>query len=147
MEELMNTTKELDLNDSVVFAGWKRDMVSIYQTFDAVVLTSKNEGTPVTLIEAMAAGIPVASTDVGGVKDLFGKIEIVTGEGYCIAENGILVQPNDPEAMAKAIMFLIEENEKCQKKAENARVHVHKKYSFERLSNDIRSLYDGIVRD
>ena len=52
------------------FLGWRRDLPTIYAATDVFLLTSRNEGTPVALIEAMASGVPGVSTDVGGVKDV-----------------------------------------------------------------------------
>ena len=61
---------ELGIADRVRFLGWRRDLATIYAATDVFLLTSRNEGTPVALIEAMAAGVPGVSTDVGGVKDV-----------------------------------------------------------------------------
>ena len=60
----------LGINDRVRFLGWRRDLATIYGATDVFMLTSRNEGTPVALIEAMASGVPGVSTDVGGVKDV-----------------------------------------------------------------------------
>jgi glycosyltransferase involved in cell wall biosynthesis len=57
----------------VIITGWLEDVIGAYNDLDLVTITSDNEGTPVSLIEAIAAGIPVVSTDVGGVADLFGE--------------------------------------------------------------------------
>jgi glycosyltransferase involved in cell wall biosynthesis len=144
-EKLMNEVLELNVNDLIVFAGWQKDVAAFYNAFDAVILTSKNEGTPVTLIEAMASGLPVAATDVGGVRDLLGSVENETDEGFTISQNGILIRPEDEEAVANALMFLLNEKEKSQRMASNAKGHVKKNYSFERLSNDIKLLYRELV--
>ena len=61
------------LKDAVIFTGWQKDMRTTYAAVDMVTITSYNEGTPVSLIEAMAAANPVISTDVGGVRDIMGK--------------------------------------------------------------------------
>ncbi len=53
-----------------VFTGWRADMPAVYAGLDIVALSSLNEGTPMTLLEAMAAGKPVVATDVGGVRDI-----------------------------------------------------------------------------
>jgi glycosyltransferase involved in cell wall biosynthesis len=77
-QELKRYASELQVENLVVFSGWRKDMPSLYKSLDVVALTSLNEGTPVTLIEAMAAGKPVIATDVGGVKDLLGPIDTRT---------------------------------------------------------------------
>src|SRR3989338_3562097 len=69
-QELENYAAESGIKDKVVFLGWRRDLENIYADLDIVCLTSLNEGTPVSLIEAMASGRPVVATDVGGVRDI-----------------------------------------------------------------------------
>jgi len=58
------------MDEHIVFTGWKQDLASVYQGLDIVALTSLNEGTPVSIIEAMASARPVIATDVGGVRIL-----------------------------------------------------------------------------
>jgi hypothetical protein len=67
---LEQRAKDLGVFDACRFVGFRADVGSIYAVSDAVALTSANEGTPVTMIEAQAAGLPVVSTDVGGVRDV-----------------------------------------------------------------------------
>ncbi|OGB91131.1 MAG: hypothetical protein A2Z31_08515 [candidate division NC10 bacterium RBG_16_65_8] len=86
----------LGLGERIHFLGWRADLETILPELDVVICASKNEGTPVALIEAMAAGVPVLSTDVGGVVDLVAH-----------GETGWLVPPGDPEAMARAIQHLV----------------------------------------
>ena len=74
-EELTREATALGIEKNVLFTGWQKEMPGVYQKLDAVVLTSLNEGTPVSLIEAMAAARPVIATDVGGVRDLMGEID------------------------------------------------------------------------
>ena len=64
------TRANIGVADRVRFLGWRRDLSTIYAATDVFLLTSRNEGTPVALIEAMASGVPGVSTDVGGVKDV-----------------------------------------------------------------------------
>ena len=68
--DLERRAAALGIADRVRFLGWRRDLATIYAATDVFLLTSRNEGTPVALIEAMASGIPGVSTDVGGVKDV-----------------------------------------------------------------------------
>ena len=74
-EDLTQEALRLGIEKNVVFTGWQREMPEVYRKLDAVVLTSLNEGTPVSLIEAMAAARPVLATEVGGVKDLLGEVD------------------------------------------------------------------------
>ncbi|MGB9439631.1 MAG: glycosyltransferase, partial [Desulfobacterales bacterium] len=64
---LMKEAEKLNVKDAISFRGWQKDMPAVYSELDIVVLTSKNEGTPVAIIEAMAASRPVVATAVGGV--------------------------------------------------------------------------------
>src|SRR5687768_16866413 len=68
--DLEGYAAQLGIADRVRFLGWRRDLATIYAATDVFLLTSRNEGTPVALIEAMASGVPGVSTDVGGVKDV-----------------------------------------------------------------------------
>jgi glycosyltransferase involved in cell wall biosynthesis len=143
---LMHEASELGLRDAVVFTGWQRDMPYVYGGIDAVALSSRNEGTPVTLIEAMASARPVAATDVGGVRDLLGDIVDATSEGFSVARNGLLVSNQNSEGLANALLFLQQNKESAFQMARRAQDFVYKKYSMERLLEDIKLLYDDIMR-
>lgn len=92
--------RERGLGSRVVFTGWRRDLPEVYAGLDAVALSSRNEGTPVALIEAMAAGRPVVATAVGGVPDLV-EDEV----------SGILVPPGHARALADAVVRLARDGE------------------------------------
>jgi glycosyltransferase involved in cell wall biosynthesis len=120
-------------------------MPPIYGALDAVVITSKNEGTPVTLIEAMASGKPVVATDVGGVRDLLGGSEREMHGAFELARNGILVPPGDVKAFADALIFIKENKEICARMADNSKNFAVEMYSIERLLDDIKSLYGELL--
>lgn len=84
------------LGARVRFLGWVEDLPTLYAALDVVTLTSRNEGTPVALIESAAAGRPVVATDVGGVRDVVRE-----------AETGFLVPPGNPEALADRIVAVL----------------------------------------
>ena len=83
----------LNLRQAVTFTGWQQDLKPAYSDMDVLVISSDNEGTPVSIIEALAAGVAVVSTAVGGVPDLLRD-----------GEYGHLVPSNDPDALAKAVI-------------------------------------------
>ena len=93
--EIERLTDQLQLGDRIRMTGWLRDMPAVYGAMDVAVLTSINEGTPLALIEAMAAGRPVISTAVGGVED-------VVSHG----RSGLVVPPDDARGVAEAMARL-----------------------------------------
>jgi glycosyltransferase involved in cell wall biosynthesis len=124
----------LEMTEAVVFAGWRRDLPSVYADLDAVVISSHNEGTPASLIEAMATGCPVIATRVGGVPDL-----VVDGE------TGRLVPPGDREALAAALLALFWESERTAHMAGLARRRVLERHQAERLVADMDRLYRELL--
>ena len=144
--DLERYADELELGNTVKFTGWRKDMPSLYQALDAVALTSLNEGTPVTLIEAMAAGKPVIATDAGGVKDLLGPIETRTYESYNLARRGILVPSGRRDALAAALLFASKNKDLLGRTAQQARSFVLREYSLERMTRDLDALYRELVQ-
>ena len=125
----------LGLEDAVTFAGWQRDLPRVYADLDAVVISSDNEGTPASLIEAMAAGRPVVATRVGGVPD------VVTN-----GETGRLTPPGDKAALAGALLAVFAEPERTARMAETARRTVLERYQSRRLVADVDQLYQDLLR-
>jgi glycosyltransferase involved in cell wall biosynthesis len=123
----------------VHFAG-TRPAREIYGAIDIAALTSLNEGTPLTLIEAMANGIPVISTAVGGVVDLLGAVE-EKHEGFDIRERGITAASNDEIGFAAGLRRLLDDAGLRQRFSERGRAFARAHYSKERLIGDIRRLY------
>jgi glycosyltransferase involved in cell wall biosynthesis len=114
--------------------GWRHDLERIYQAADVVALTSDNEGTPVALIEAMAAGRAVVATRVGGVPDLVAD-----------GETGLLVPARDPGAMADAIAGLAEDPGRRRRLGAAARDRVRRRFGAPRLVAEIAAVYrDGL---
>jgi len=121
--------ESLELHDVVTITGWQRDMPPIYADLDVLVISSNNEGTPFTLIEAMATGCPVVSTDVGGVADLLDNGRL-----------GALVPPNNPQALADAILQVLRNPpDSAQTKALTL-----EHYSVARLVDDLDKLYRNL---
>jgi len=114
----------------VTFFGWRRDLAAVYGDLDVVVNASRNEGTPVALIEALAAARPVVATRVGGTPDLLGE-----------GERGRLIPPAEPEALARAVLETLEESEAARRRAQAGREHVLARHSSERLLRDVDALY------
>lgn len=120
----------LGIAANVRFLGWRRDLPAIYAATDVFALTSRNEGTPVALIEAMATGVPGVSTDVGGVGDVIASPAM-----------GLKVPLDDPGALAAAIDRLLSAPDSRRRMGDLARAHVLARYDITRLINDIDTLY------
>jgi len=145
---LQEQARDLGVARRVHFPGWVRDMPGLYRTLDLVVLTSDNEGTPVTLIEAMACGVPVAATDVGGVADLLGRPVRSASPGGClVCERGLLCRPRDPAGLAAAMEDVLHHRAEAAARADAARGYAEATYSRRRLLRDMEALYDGLVEN
>ena len=120
----------LGLTGALHFFGWRRDLAAVYGDLDVVVNASRNEGTPVALIEALAAARPVVATAVGGTPDLIGH-----------DERGLLVPAGEPEALAAAVVDALEGSEAARRRALAGREHVLARHSSERLFHDMDALY------
>lgn len=135
IEDQANKVSEKYRNLRFIFTSWIRDVDRILPAFDIVALSSFNEGTPVSLIEAQAAGVPVISTDVGGVKD------IVNNE-----ETGVVVSGEfNAKSYSKALTDLILNEEKRQKMSQNGWSFVKDKFHYKRLCRDMENLYKELL--
>lgn len=146
-QDLENYASELGIG-KIAFLGWKKDLAAVYSGLDLVVLTSLNEGTPVSLIEAMASSRAVVSTDAGGVGDLMGN-ELKLGNygagRFRVFERGILVKSGDSDGLAEAITFVLADNQLRSAMAIAAKEYVRVAFSKERLAGDIEDLYEKLA--
>lgn len=142
--EVETQSSRLGLGERLRLVGWQREMSSIYRQTDVFILTSKNEGTPVAAIEAMAAGCVVVLPDVGGVADLMsGQPE--DRIGYRIYDNGILVTERTPDAFATALRWLATEPERRLRMSQAASALAEQNFSKERLVKEIQDIYTAVV--
>lgn len=119
------------LGGRIEFTGWRRDLPLVYGGLSVVVNTSLNEGTPVALIEAMAAGVPVVATAVGGVPDVVKP-----------GETGWLAPTNDVAALADGVKAALFAGEPV---ARRAQAEVLQRFSKERLIKDMETLYEELL--
>ncbi len=133
---LERQTAALGLTDAVRFLGWRADIDRLYADIDVVALTSRNEGSPVALIEAMASGVPVVSTEVGGVAD-------VVEHGV----SGLLAPMDDATGVADHIMTLLADPGMRHTMGQHGRAKVAATYDARRLVSDIETLYEDLVRE
>ena len=134
------------LDKDVIFAGSRNDPEYFYPALDVVALTSRNEGTPLTLIEAMANARAVISTTVGGVVDLLGPATAATGEGgYQVHRRGIGVSAGNVDAFAAGLSRLIHDQSLREELGVHGLEFVHVNYSKQRLIEDIKGLYGELT--
>jgi len=131
---LEKQARELGITDRVLFTGWRRDLPRIYADLDTLVISSDNEGTPVSAIEAMASSCPVVATHVGGLPDL------ITDH-----ETGILVPPRDARGMARAVLDLFQNPQLARDTARKAMTAARERFALERLIVDMDHLYRQLV--
>jgi glycosyltransferase involved in cell wall biosynthesis len=142
-QKLMYACNGLGLLKNIQFCGWIKDIATVYADLDVAVLTSNNEGTPVSIIESMAASVPVISTDVGGIKDLLGPFsQMHSINTFQLRERGICLEKDDAQGMANAIKFLIDnKNDVRHHITSAAKKYVIDNYNKNRLIQEIESLY------
>ncbi|HEX5834981.1 MAG TPA: glycosyltransferase [Pyrinomonadaceae bacterium] len=142
-EGLEQQARSLGIEEKVIFAGGRKDPEYFYPALEICALTSRNEGTPLTLIEAMANARPVIATSVGGVVDLLGKVE-EEGE-YNVCERGISVGPFDEAGFAAGLGALIKDRFLRDRLGKRGFEFVDQNYRKERLLEDIKDLYGQLL--
>lgn len=120
---------------TLVFTSWLKEVDEVYAGSEIVALTSFNEGTPVSIIEALAARKPVVTTDVGGISD------IMINE-----KNGFIVTSNATDEFAAALLQLIENFELRNAIASFNEANTNEKFSYVRLVNDVSALYSRLLQ-
>lgn len=128
--ELARDLAELGLVDKVLLLGPRHDVETLYPGLDLAVLTSRSEGFPNVLAEAMACGVPVVSTDVGDARE-------IVGEGGRIAEA-------EPRAFAAALAGLIDSPERVRIQA-SARAHIVEHYAIAGIAERLQSRYEALA--
>ena len=147
---LEETVRVGGLEQVISFVGWQEDLRQYYERLDVVCLTSWNEGTPVSVIEAMAAGRAAVATAVGGVRDLLGwppsgeQTEILPGR-FQVVQRGLLTRAGDPEGLAAALEYLSQDGALRRRLGETGRGYARTQFSHERLIRDISDLYENLV--
>jgi glycosyltransferase involved in cell wall biosynthesis len=120
----------------IEMTSWIEDIGTFNSAMDIICLTSKNEGTPVSLIEAQAAGIPVVTTDVGGVRDI-----IIEGE------TGHVVPLERQDLFIEKLLDLIENEKKREKMSQNGWNHVEQKFHYMTLVHNMKKLYSRLLAE
>ncbi len=144
-EQILQKAKELNLdfathencqNNSatLTFTSWITEVENVYAGVDIVALSSLNEGTPVSLIEAQASNRPIVTTEVGGVADVVQR-----------DKTALLSNSGDVDAFAANLLRLVNDPNLRETMGKNSARHVTYKYSYQRLANDMNSLYRRLL--
>ncbi len=147
-QELEDYCRHNGLAGDVIFCGWTRHVPDVYADLDILALTSRNEGTPVSIIEAMASSVPVVATDAGGVLDLIGRANGRPSEsGFILCDRGVLCRRDDPVGFARALRFMVEDTSPAgMERVRRAQAFVKERYSEQRLLRDMEALYMDLMR-
>lgn len=132
-DDLRSLAHDLAIDDRILFCGWMLDRAKVFCDFDVTCLSSYNEGTPVCLIESLAAGVPVVATRVGGVAD------VVADD-----TDGELVDSENEQEFAAAMARLARRRTRIPRERSAA---VKRYYSSSRLIKDIETLYEEVLAD
>lgn len=133
-ESLQESAARLGLADHLVFTGFRLDVPELLSECAVSVLPSLSEGLSNTLLESMAAGVPVVATNVGGNPE-------VVQEG----RTGFLVAPRNPDALADRICRVLEDRELASRLGEAGRRRVVDHFSMERMLRDTEQLYETLL--
>lgn len=129
---LEKQTAELGLSDSVRFVGSRDDVASLLKVMSVFVLASTSEGSPNAVLEAMAAGLPVVATEVGGVPEMVSN-----------GRTGVLVPAKDPEAMAAALAGLLDDGERAAAMGRAAREAVEREHDLELVVRRTQDVFES----
>jgi len=121
---------------TVTLTSWIKDIDWVNAGMDIITLTSLNEGTPVTLIEAQASGNPIVTTDVGGVRNIVLK-----------DETAFVVESNNKEEIVLSLLKLVEDARLRKKMGEKGWHFVKKEFHYMRLVNDMKKLYLSLLNN
>lgn len=134
IEDRVNKLNEAYPN-RIMMTSWILDIATFIQGMDIVCLTSKNEGTPVSLIEAQAAGVPVISTDVGGVRDAMED-----------GKSGFVVKRENIETYIKNLRLLIEDDKLREKISIFGQKNATEKFGYQRLVLEMEDYYKELLK-
>src|SRR6187399_322968 len=131
-------TKQTDATHPhpLIFTSWRTDIDTIFAGLDVIALTSLNEGTPVSLIEAQAAGKPIVSTNVGGIENVVIK-----------NETAFLSESNDVKGFSDQLLSLVGSENLRNKMVEKSKKNVEDKFHYLRLVKDVKSLYSQLLNN
>jgi len=131
---LEQQARALGIDHRVRLLGWRRDLANVYGASDLLLLTSRNEGTPVALIESLASAVPGVSTDVGGVRDVMPDETV-----------GLMAPDGDASALAAHVLTLLADPQRRRRMGAAGRALVVARYGLDRLVADVDTLYQELL--
>ncbi|MGE5520134.1 MAG: glycosyltransferase, partial [Candidatus Dadabacteria bacterium] len=131
-----STEKDISFFTPLVFTSWRSDIDVINAGLDIVALTSFNEGTPVSLIEAQAANKPIVSTRVGGISDIVHE-----------NETALLADVNDQALFSDHLLRLVQDDDLRYQLGKNSSKYVMERFSYQRLVTDTAALYNELLSE
>jgi glycosyltransferase involved in cell wall biosynthesis len=134
-EQLSAAARRLAIESRVHFLGYRSDVAELLAIFDCFVLSSRSEGLSITLLEAMAAGLPIVATDVGG------NGEVIQNE-----ETGLLVPPAQPSRLAAALKRMLTDGEAARRMGERGSARVREHFSLDKMVAGYERIYDELLR-
>lgn len=134
-EKLRRSVSELQLSSSVVFFKIIDRTAEVLPLFDIFVMPSLQEGLGLSVMEAQAMGLPVVASRVGGLPDLIEN-----------NHTGVLVEPQDPQALAQAIISVLENPVKSWNMGRSARIFIEHHYSAPQMTQRTSELYEGLIK-
>lgn len=134
MKALKDLAAGYGLAEKIIFTGLVRDTSSVYAAFDIFVLSSLTEGVPLTILEAMASGVPIVSTAVGAIPGMVKD-----------DKTGYLVPSGDTVALTEKLSQLSQDAGLRERIRQNALLHVNENYTLERMCREYRKIYEEVL--
>lgn len=134
VQELVNLVKEKGLTENVLFLGYRSDVPNLLSIMDVFCLTSFKEGLPISIIEAMAAGLPVVGTNVEGIRDV-----IIPNV------NGFLVEIDDIQGLKNSLFSLLRDDSLRRRMGEESRKIAWSNYSLNRVISEYQNLFLSLL--
>jgi glycosyltransferase involved in cell wall biosynthesis len=134
LRQLQQLAATLGIAERVIFPGYRQHLLPVYATFDLFVLSSRREGLPNSLLEAMAMALPVVTTDVAGAKELVRD-----------GETGFVLPQRDVYGLAQAIVALLDDHQLRQRMGQAGRARVEREFSFTQRLQHVEHLYERIL--
>lgn len=131
---LQRLAEELGLAGYVIFTGYTSTIWEHLMSMDMFVCSSRSEGVPFSVLEAMAVGLPIIATNVGGIPGIIAN-----------QHSGILIPPNNPDAMAEALQELLANPDKAAQLGQNASARIKNEFSAQYMAENVQCMYDEML--